>query len=106
MSLNTAFTSELDARIGQLKADRVYKRLNYLDSPQSARVQMEGRGEVLILSSNNYLGLCDEPSVIEAGIRGLRRYWSRPVCCKGFTRSRCARCMVRAAAFSMSMTAR
>src|SRR5919112_2028083 len=74
MSLNTAFTSQLDARIDQLKTDRVYKRLNYLDSPQSARVQMEGRGEVLILSSNNYLGLTDEPSVVEAGIRGLRRF--------------------------------
>src|SRR5687767_10080642 len=74
MSLNTAFTSELDARIGQLKRDKVYKRLNYLASPQSARVQMEGRGEVLILSSNNYLGLCDEPAVVEAGIEGLRSY--------------------------------
>ena len=74
MSLNTAFTAELGARIDQLKADRVYKRLNHLDSPQSARVQMEGRGEVLIMSSNNYLGLCDEPSVVEAGIRGLRRF--------------------------------
>src|SRR5690349_5355073 len=74
MSLNTGFASEMTARIDQLKADRVYKRLNYLDSPQSARVQMEGRGEVLIMSSNNYLGLCDEPSVVEAGIQGLRRY--------------------------------
>ena len=27
---------------------------------------------MLILSSNNYLGLCDEPSVIEAGIDGLQ----------------------------------
>ena len=69
MSLNTGFATELGVRIDQLKADRVYKRLNYLDSPQAARVQMEGRGEVLIMSSNNYLGLCDEPSVIEAGIR-------------------------------------
>src|SRR6187431_3065345 len=74
MSLNTAFTSQLDARIEQLKTDRVYKRLNFLDSPQAARVQMEGRGEVLILSSNNYLGLCAEPAVVEAGIHGLQRY--------------------------------
>src|SRR5689334_6537046 len=74
MSLNTAFTSDLGSKIDQLKTDRVYKSLNYLDSPQSARVQMEGRGEVLIMSSNNYLGLSDEPSVIEAGIDGLRRY--------------------------------
>ncbi len=56
---------QLEARSTSLQA------LNYLDSPQSARVQMEGRGDVLILSSNNYLGLCDEPSVVEAGIDGL-----------------------------------
>jgi glycine C-acetyltransferase len=74
VSLNKTFDYELKAGIDQLKSDRVYKRLNYLDSPQSARVQMEGRGEVLIFSSNNYLGLCDEPSVVEAGVAGLRKY--------------------------------
>ena len=66
----TALQTELDA----LKAKGTYKRLNFLASPQSARVQMEGRGEVLILSSNNYLGLCDEPSVIDAGISGLKKF--------------------------------
>ncbi len=74
MALNTKFNDELKAGIEQLKADKVYKRLNYLDSPQSARVKMEGRGEVLIFSSNNYLGLCDEPSVVQAGIHGLERF--------------------------------
>src|SRR4051794_36300408 len=74
MSLNSSFTADLDARLQQLRDDRVYKQLNYLDSPQAARVKMEGRGEVLILSSNNYLGLCAEPSVIEAGIDGLHRF--------------------------------
>jgi len=74
VAINAAFTSELEGSLDQLKRDKVYKRLNFLDSPQSARVQMEGRGEVLILSSNNYLGLCDEPSVVEAGIEGLRRF--------------------------------
>ncbi len=74
VSLNTAFTAELQANIDQLKADRVYKALNHLSSPQSAHVQMEGQGSVLILSSNNYLGLCDEPSVIQAGIDGLKQY--------------------------------
>jgi glycine C-acetyltransferase len=74
MSINKAFATSLEATIDQLKADKVYKLLNHLDSPQSARVEMEGRGKVLILSSNNYLGLCDEPSVMEAGIEGIRRY--------------------------------
>ena len=74
MSLNAQFSQDLESGIAKLKADRVYKRLNYLDSPQSARVIMEGRGEILILSSNNYLGLCDEPSVMQAGIDGIRKF--------------------------------
>ena len=74
MALNQNFNAELAAGIEQLKTDRVYKRLNYLDSPQSARVRMEGRGDVLILSSNNYLGLCDEPEVTQAGIDGIGRF--------------------------------
>ena len=74
MALNHEFTAGLEDTIAQLKRDRVYKRLNYLDSPQSARVQMEGRGEILILSSNNYLGLSDEPSIIQAGIDGLKKW--------------------------------
>lgn len=67
-------TADLQAQLDQLKADKVYKRLNHLDSPQGARVRMEGRGEVVILSSNNYLGLANEPAVVEAGIEALRRY--------------------------------
>ena len=74
MSLNSSFTTGLVAKIDQLKADKVYKRLNYLATPQGAWVEMEGRGTVLILSSNNYLGLSNEPSVVEAGIDGLRKY--------------------------------
>jgi glycine C-acetyltransferase len=69
-----ALTTDLAAGLDQLKRDKVYKQLNYLDSPQGPRVRMEGRGEVLILSSNNYLGLADDPTVVEAGIEGLRRF--------------------------------
>ena len=74
MSLNSAFNANLTARIDQLKADRVYKRLNHIASPQSAWVEMEGRGKTLILSSNNYLGLSNEPSVVNAGIEGLHKF--------------------------------
>jgi len=51
-----------------------YKRLNFLDSPQAPRVRMEGRGEVIILSSNNYLGLSNEPAVVRAGKDALDRF--------------------------------
>ncbi|MDB4913160.1 MAG: aminotransferase class [Gemmatimonadetes bacterium] len=74
MTLNSAFTATLESKLQQLRDDRVYKRLNYLDSPQAARVQMEGRGQVLILSSNNYLGLSAEPSVVQASIDALHRF--------------------------------
>src|SRR5207237_10307300 len=74
VALNTKFDSELRAAIEKLKEERVYKRLNYLASPQDARVQMEGRGEVVILSSNNYLGLCNDPEVVAAGLSGLKKF--------------------------------
>jgi glycine C-acetyltransferase len=71
---NTAFVEQLQGQLDQFKKDRVYKRLNYLDSPQDAWVEMEGRGRVMILSSNNYLGLSNQPEVIKAGIDGLKKY--------------------------------
>ncbi len=72
--INARFVADSDAEIAQLKADRVYKRLNHLESPQGARVRMEGRGEVIVLSSNNYLGLANHPQVVQAGVDALRRY--------------------------------
>jgi glycine C-acetyltransferase len=74
VALNTNFDSELKAAIEKLKQERVYKRLNYLASPQDARVVMEGRGDVVILSSNNYLGLCSDPAVVAAGNEGLKKF--------------------------------
>lgn len=71
-------SNPLDQRIApeleQFVRDGTYKRLNFLDSPQGARVRMEGRGEVIILSSNNYLGLSNEPSVVRAGKEALDRF--------------------------------
>ena len=69
-----SFAARLATELDQFRRDGVYKRLNYLTSPQAARVRMEGRGEVVILSSNNYLGLCDVPEVVEAGKRALDQY--------------------------------
>jgi glycine C-acetyltransferase len=64
----------IEPELEQFVQDGTYKRLNYLDSPQAARVRMEGRGEVIILSSNNYLGLCNEPAVVRAGKEALDRF--------------------------------
>ena len=69
-----SFAARLEAELEQFKKDGVYKRLNYLDAPQAARTVMEGRGEIVILSSNNYLGLCNVPEVVAAGKAGLERF--------------------------------
>jgi len=69
-----SFIAQLQDELAEFKKEGVYKRLNYLDSPQGPRVRMEGRGEVVILSSNNYLGLCAVPEVVQAGKDALERW--------------------------------
>lgn len=67
-------TSEIGAELDALRAAGTLKQFNTLLSPQGPVVEMDGRGEVIVLSSNNYLGLAADPRVVEAGIEGLRRY--------------------------------
>ncbi len=64
----------LEAELEEFRRTGVYKRLNYLESPQGPVVRMEGRGDVVILSSNNYLGLCAQPEVVAAGKTALDRF--------------------------------
>ena len=69
-----SFIAQLQDELAGFKKEGVYKRLNYLDSPQAPRVKMEGRGDVVILSSNNYLGMCAVPEVVQAGKDALERW--------------------------------
>ncbi len=72
--MNTMLRDQIGAELDGLRDARTYKHFNVLGSPQGPVVQMEGRGEVVVLSSNNYLGLAAHPEVIRAGIEGLERY--------------------------------
>ena len=72
--MSKAFETKVRADLEGFKRDGVYKRLNYIDSPQGPVVTMEGRGEVIVLSSNNYLGLSDNAEVIKAGQEALEEY--------------------------------
>jgi glycine C-acetyltransferase/8-amino-7-oxononanoate synthase len=49
------------------------RSLRTVDGPQGVRVVVDGC-EVLLLCSNNYLGLASHPAVIEAARRGAERY--------------------------------
>jgi len=107
--MSNALERRLEAELEQFVHDGVYKRLNFLASPQSARVTMEGRGEVIILSSNNYLGLSNQPEVVAAGEAALEKYGAGTASvrfiCGTFTVHRaleaaCARLVGTAAALS------
>ncbi len=50
------------------------KRIPVLESPQGPEIRIEGRGEVLCLCSNDYLGLANHPEVVRAAAEGLARY--------------------------------
>ncbi|NIR44705.1 MAG: glycine C-acetyltransferase [Gemmatimonadetes bacterium] len=59
----------------EMREQGVYKQLVHLDSPQAAVVRLkESDGEVINLCSNNYLGLCDNPEVVEAGRAAYEEY--------------------------------
>jgi glycine C-acetyltransferase len=72
--MNASFERQLAGDLDALRSAGTYKRLRHLTTPMDAHVRMEEAGDVIVLSSNNYLGLADHPDVVEAGIEGLRRY--------------------------------
>ena len=72
--MNAAFESKLASDLAALKAAGTYKQLRHLTTPMAAHATMEEAGDVIVLSSNNYLGLSDDPDVVAAGIEGLKKY--------------------------------
>src|ERR1700737_2745145 len=68
MSLLTTLSSELD----QMSSAGTLKHELRLKGPQGPVVEVEGKGEVIMLTSNNYLGLADHPAIIEAAAKGGR----------------------------------
>jgi glycine C-acetyltransferase len=67
-------TGELAAELAEMKRAGTLKSIPLLTSPQGPVIEVEGRGEVLCLCSNDYLGLANHPEVVRAGADGLARY--------------------------------
>lgn len=70
----TPFDETIVQELDALRAAGTYKELRFIDSPMAPHVAMEARKDVLVLSSNNYLGLADHPEVIAAGKEALNHY--------------------------------
>ncbi|HTL50984.1 MAG TPA: glycine C-acetyltransferase [Planctomycetota bacterium] len=72
--MNAAFHQNLQGNIDAMAAKGTLKKLRYLQGPMAAVTPMEGHGDVIILSSNNYLGLANDPAVIGAGQQALTEF--------------------------------
>ena len=66
----SSFKQHLEGVIGEIKDAGLYKSERVIDSPQDARIDVGGR-EVLNMCANNYLGLSDDPAIVEAAKRSL-----------------------------------
>ncbi|MBM4111528.1 MAG: aminotransferase class I/II-fold pyridoxal phosphate-dependent enzyme [Phycisphaerae bacterium] len=69
-----AFESRTESILKGLRESGQLKILQTIEGPMDATVRLRGYGEVACFCSNNYLGLANDPRVVEAGIDGLRRY--------------------------------
>lgn len=61
--------------LNEIRKKDIYPYFHCLESKQAPVVSMEGKRRIM-LGSNNYLGLTEDPDVIEAGKKALDKYGS------------------------------
>src|SRR5215212_4910464 len=66
--------STLSSELSTMETAGTLKRELALKGAQGAIVDVEGFGEVIMLTSNNYLGLADHPAIVEAAEKAERDY--------------------------------
>src|SRR3972149_3175305 len=64
----------LEAQIGELKRDGLFKRERVIASGQGPVVRLEDGREVINLCANNYLGLANHPELQRAAHEAIDRY--------------------------------
>src|ERR1700704_6052719 len=65
--------SEIEARLAELEELGLHRRLRLISGPQGPRVLLDGK-PLLLLCSNNYLGLGHHPRVREAAAEAAMRW--------------------------------
>lgn len=66
-------TRSIAGELQQLREQGLYRSLRTVAGSQGSRVVAEGR-EVVLLCSNNYLGLADHPALKRAAVEAVERY--------------------------------
>jgi glycine C-acetyltransferase len=69
-----ALRDDLTHRLEDVRAEGLYKTELVITTPQSAHVGVDGRGEMINLCANNYLGLASHPEIVAAAHEALDRW--------------------------------
>ena len=70
-AVQTPFEAQLAAELEEIREAGLYKEERVIVTPQDAAIKVEGGQEVLNFCANNYLGLSDDPALIEAARKSL-----------------------------------
>jgi glycine C-acetyltransferase len=65
---------DLTQRLEEVHEAGLYKTELVMTTPQGSHVDVEGRGELLNLCANNYLGLANHPAIVAAAHEALDRW--------------------------------
>jgi glycine C-acetyltransferase len=68
------FQQHVTDQLAAIRAAGTYKDERVLASPQAAHVAAAGRGDVLVMCANNYLGLANDPRIVAAAHQALERW--------------------------------
>lgn len=71
--MTTSLTEFCRAEIAALKETKTWKKERVLEGPTGARVRVDGR-DVLMLTSNNYLGFANHPRIVGAATKALQEW--------------------------------
>jgi 8-amino-7-oxononanoate synthase len=68
-----SFDDELNRRLAKIREQNLFRDLRRMDSAQSPRIQINGR-TLLNFSSNDYLGLANDPILKDAANRAIEKF--------------------------------
>jgi glycine C-acetyltransferase len=72
--MDTTFLSHIEEQLSQLKTQGLYKQEREIASPQDAEITLASGKQALNLCANNYLGLANHPSIIQAAKESYSHY--------------------------------
>src|SRR5271165_5787604 len=72
--MHDGYLSHLRGVIERIRADGFYKTERVIESPQTPQIRLGDGREVLNFCANNYLGLADDPRLVQAAKEGLVRH--------------------------------